>query len=69
MKKYAIRIMLGADDWIYMTVDTGNCFDLVPMLFDTQDEAEEAAKIWHKQGRKPITEVVEYDGELYDIQE
>lgn len=69
MKKYAIRIMLSADDWIYMTVDTGNCFDLVPMLFDTQDEAEEAAKIWHKQGRKPITEVVEYDGELYDIQE
>ena len=56
--------MLGADDWIYVTKDTGgNCWDLVPETFDTPTEAEKFAKVWRKKrGTKSFVKVVEYDG-------
>jgi len=56
--------MLTADDWIYVTKDTGgNCWDLVPETFNTRKKAEEFAKIWRKKrGTQSFVEVVEYDG-------
>jgi len=57
-KRYAIKVMLSADDWIYITEDNGgNCWDLVPLLFKTKKEAMEHAKIWSSRH----TKVVEYD--------
>ena len=38
--KYAVKVKLSEDDWIFMTKDTGgNCWDLQPELFETPDEA------------------------------
>ena len=63
MKKYAIKIMLAADDWIYITEDThGKCWDLKPVLFSSRQEAETHAKIWRKNSkdRDRFVKVVEY---------
>lgn len=50
--------MLAADDWIYITEDTGgNCWDLKPQLFKTKREAENAAKIW----KSRATKIVKYE--------
>ena len=44
--KYAIKVMLAADDWIYVTEPEGTMFEVRPVLFDTRAEAEEHAAIW-----------------------
>jgi hypothetical protein len=60
--KYAVKIMLAADDWIYITEDThGKCWDLNPVLFETQEQAEDFAKSWRKRGKERYVQVVEYD--------
>ena len=60
--KYAIRIQLAADDWIFVTEEQGTMFELQPMLYDTEQEAWEAAEIWlKKEKRKDFVQVVEYD--------
>lgn len=60
--KYAVKIMLAADDWIYITEDThGKCWDLKPVLFETQEQAEDFAKSWRKRGKERYVKVVEYD--------
>jgi len=60
--KYAIRIQLAADDWIFVTEEQGTMFELQPMLYDTEQQAWEAAEIWLKEGkRKNFVQVVEYD--------
>jgi hypothetical protein len=60
--KYAIKIRLAMDDWIYITKDTGGrCWDLVPETFDTKDEAEKFAENWRKDfGDTRYVKVVEY---------
>lgn len=55
--------MLAADDWIYITEDTHrHCWDLVPVLFSTRQEAEKHAKMWRKKGKSKerFVQVVEY---------
>jgi len=45
--KYGIKLALAVDDYIWVTEDTGRCdFDLRPVLYNTFDEAEKAAKRW-----------------------
>ena len=41
--KYAIRIQLAADDWIFITEEQGTMFELQPVLYNTEQEAWEAA--------------------------
>ena len=60
--KYAIKIQLAADDWIFITEKQGPMFELQPVLYDTEQEAWEAAEIWLKEEkRKDFVQVVEYD--------
>ena len=60
--KYAVKIMLAADDWIYITEDThGKCWDLKPVLFEKREQAEDFAKSWRKRGKERYVKVVEYD--------
>ena len=44
--KYAIKIMLSADDWIYVTKPEGTMFEVRPILFNSRQEAEVHAAIW-----------------------
>ena len=63
MKKYAVKIMLSADDWIYVTEDTrDNCWDLVPVVFNDKKEADKFAKTWHhKYNGTRFVKVVSYE--------
>lgn len=55
--KYGIKVPLAVDDYIWVTKDgRGNGFDLQPMLYDTEDEAERAAEIWG-----PLAKVEPYE--------
>lgn len=58
--KYAVKIMLSEDDWIYITEDTDNCFDLTPVLFDDKELAEEFADTWRLKGKIENVRVIEY---------
>ena len=61
MNKFAVKVMLAVDDWIYVTEGTrGKCWDLKPVLFDTRPEAEEYAKSWTKKGVERFVKVVDY---------
>lgn len=61
MIKFAVKVMLSVDDWIYITEDThGKCWDLKPVLFDTRAEAEEYAKTWRVRGKDDCVKVEEY---------
>ena len=64
--KYAVKIQLAVDDWIYVTEDNGgNCWDLTPVLFDDIQEAERFAEIWRKKYKdNRYVKVVEYEREL-----
>ena len=50
MTQYAIKVPFSIenDDWMFVTeaVTSGNFDDLVPVLYDTFEEAEKAAKTW-----------------------
>ena len=61
--KYAVKIMLSADDWIYITHDTSrNCWDLTPVTFDDRKDAERFAETWRlTSGDTRFVKVVEYD--------
>lgn len=44
-KRYAIKMMLSADDWIYITEDNGgNCWDLVPLLLKQKKKQQSMLK-------------------------
>lgn len=64
--KYAVKIQLAVDDWIYVTEDNGgNCWDLTPVLFDDIQEAERFAEKWRKKYKdNRYVKVVEYEREL-----
>lgn len=62
MKQYAIKVNLSVNDWIYVTEDNGgNCWDLVPALFDTKEEAQSHLEDMFKNGTSINVKVVEYD--------
>lgn len=65
-KQYAVKINLSVDDWIYVTKDSGmgggNCWDLEPVLFASENEAEDYAEIWRKKyNDKRYVRVVEFE--------
>lgn len=60
---YAIKLMLAADDWIYLTEPEGTMFEVRPVLFNTRELAEEHAKIWRLKGKEACVKVVRYRGE------
>lgn len=65
--KYAIKVMLAVEDWIYVTEDTGgNCWDLRPVLFDNKKDAEKFADTWRLKDRRGNVKVVEYELEDSD---
>lgn len=65
--KYAVKIMLAADDWIYITEDThGKCWDLKPVLFEHREQAEDFANTWRKKGKEQLVKVVDYDASSCD---
>ena len=59
--KYAIKVNLAIDDWIYVTEYTRDCMDLVPMIFDDIESAENFAITWRLEGKADNVKVVEYD--------
>ena len=60
--KYAIKVCLdGKDEWLYVTEYTRNCMDLVPVLFDDEESAENYAIILRIEGKADMVKVVEYD--------
>lgn len=52
--KYAVKVMLSKDDWIYITEPEGTMFEVRPILFNTRELAEEHAKIWGKDASKVV---------------
>lgn len=58
--KYALKVKLGEGDWIYVTEDTRHCWDLRPLLFETFEQANQAAQVWRIQGKSDAVTVVEY---------
>ena len=60
--KYAIKIHLAADDWIFMTDPKDIVFDLSPVLYDNIDDAQKAAEAWCiKRDKDNFIQVIEYD--------
>ena len=59
--KWAIKIRMGDDDWIYVTEQTDNCWDLMPELYETFEQAEQAASVWRLKGKEINVKVVSYN--------
>jgi hypothetical protein len=49
--KYAIMVPWDNDGYIYVTRSTGEMYELEPALYDTLEQAQEAASIWGKFAR------------------
>lgn len=58
--KYAIKVMLSKDDWIYVTEPDRTMFEVRPMLFKTRDAAEDFADSWRQKGKEAYIKVVRY---------
>jgi len=61
---YAIMVCLNEqdDDWIYVTVQTKDCWDLEPVLFEDLNTALEYAKTFEIEGKAHNVKVVTYNG-------
>ena len=59
--KWAIKIMLAADDWIYVTESDGTMFEVRPVLFDSFEDADKAATIWRIKGKEACVQVVNFN--------
>ena len=59
--KWAIKIRMGDDDWIYVTEQTDNCWDLRLVLYKTFEQAEQAASVWRLKGKEINVKVVSYN--------
>ena len=58
---YALKIKIGQGDWLYVTEDTENCWDLQPQLYETFEQAEQAATVWRLKGKEMNVKVVKYE--------
>lgn len=58
--KYAVMInALGDNEWVYVTE---NSFDNIAVkVYNTSEEAEEAAEIWRLPGKERNVKVVTYE--------
>lgn len=53
--KYAIKVPFDNEGYLYVTRPSGKMYEVEPVLYDTREDAVEAAKIWGKFAR-----IVEY---------
>ena len=58
--RYGVKIHLAHSDWIWMTENIGRCMDLIPVLFDSYEEAEVFANIWRLAGAEGNVKVELY---------
>lgn len=56
--KYAVMVPFGNEDYIYVTEPDGEMFEVIPVLHNTVEAAEQAASIWGK-----FAKIVEYKEE------
>ena len=61
---YAIMVKLIDGDWIYVVEDNENCWDLRPQLYQTFEQAEQAATVWRLKGKEINVKVVKYDEQV-----
>jgi len=54
-------VRMGDGDWIYVTEQTDNCWDLMPELYETFEQAEQAATVWRLKGKETNVKVVKYE--------
>ena len=60
--KYAVKVKLSENDWLYVTEDIARCdLELRPMLFDSREHAELFAQGWRVEGKEDSVAVVEFD--------
>jgi len=61
--KWAVMVCLDkeTDDWIFVTEDTKDCWDLRPVLFNDLTEALEYAKVFTIKGKEQNVQVVSYE--------
>ena len=61
--KWAVMVCLNKeeDDWIFVTEDTKDCWDLRPVLFDDINDALEFARTWEIPGKEENVQVVNYE--------
>lgn len=64
MSKYAIMIQLSEDDWIYITEPDGTMFEVRPVVYETFEQAEQAARVWSLKGKEHNVKVVSYDEQV-----
>ena len=48
-------------DWIYVVEDNENCWDLRPQLYQTFEQADQAASVWRLKGKEINVKVVKYE--------
>jgi len=59
--KYAVKVHLFQDEWMFITEDRGKCdFELTPSTFNTRVEAETYATTFNRPGNK-LCKVVALD--------
>ena len=59
---YAIMICLdGVDDWIFVTENTENCWDIRPLLFEDVETALEYSEPWVVPGKEDNVKVIKYE--------
>jgi hypothetical protein len=59
--KWAIKIRMGDGDWLYVTEDNDRCWDLQPQLYETFEQAEQAASVWRLKSKEINVKVVKYE--------
>ena len=61
--KYAVMVCFdGKDDWVYVTEQSLD--NIMPIVYDTSELAEEAAEIWRLPGKACNVKVVTYDDQV-----
>ena len=45
--KYAVMIQVDEGEWMYVSADNPFDYNSKPLLFDTKEQAQEAAKEWN----------------------
>ena len=60
--KWAIMVLFDAehDDWLFVTQDTQDPFDIRPVLFDDINDALDFARSWALEGKEQNVKVVTY---------
>lgn len=47
MAKYAVMIQVEEGEWMYVSEDNPFTYASKPQVFETREEANQVAKLWH----------------------